>query len=686
MVAASGVKILESARASGFTGAIWPIHPSATEIGGLPCRSSLRDLPEPPDSVIVSVPADSVMQVLSDAHTSGIRSALVVSEGFADAATDEGRKRQDELIAFSRAANMAVAGPNCQGIASLRHNYAATMSEIPAETPAGGISVVSQSGGLLNAVAEFSNNRGLGLNYLISIGNQAVVDFADYIDFLLDDDATSVIALIMEGARNGRRFRAAIERAAPRKPLVVLKLGRSPAGQMATLAHTGTLAGRHEAFAALFRQNGVALVDSIEQLLETSALLSKAPLPKGNGVAMFSVSGGATVLIGDVGEQAGIEFPPLSEATNRRLQEILAVERPFGNPIDTVGMPRLRRGDNATRLIDALQDDERIDVIGLVLGMRKDGADAHHALVEAMAKAAPSARKPLLVVSFIGNSLTGRWRGYAENHGVPILDSLETGMRAIRHLVDHARVRSHGNRPTALEDFEVPGLAPGVTLTESESKRILAAAGLPITRELLVRSSEEAVRAWRDIGGAVALKIQSPDIPHKSDIGGVYLDADTAAEVESAALQVLAKSSAACPDARIDGILVQEMVQQGVEFILGMTYDDQLGPLVLLGAGGVRVEVFKDSAVRLPPIDAPDVYDMIDELKASRLLRGFRGSPECDIEALVDCCIRFSQFVAATDGHFSAIDLNPVFVCPRGQGVRIADSLMITRHLEGERT
>src|SRR5438552_12004368 len=237
---------------------------------------------------------------------------------------------------------MAIAGPNCMGLASLHYRFAATMADIPSEAASGGISLVSQSGGLLNSFAELTANRGLGVNYLISSGNEAVLEMADYIDHLADDLATKVIALIMEGAKDGRRFRAAVERAAHRKPLVVLKLGRSDFGQRATVAHTGTLAGRHDAFAALFRQAGVALVDSIDALVETAALFDIAPLPQGDRVVVMTVSGGATSLIGDLGESAGLNFPPLGEATNARVQKILGVDRAFGNPLDTVGLARLR--------------------------------------------------------------------------------------------------------------------------------------------------------------------------------------------------------------------------------------------------------------------------------------------------------------------------------------------------------
>ena len=338
----AGAKMMEFGKLAGFTGQIWPVNPGAKEIGGFACYPSLAALPETPDCVVVAVKAEAVLGVVSEAAAKGTRAVLVVSEGFADAATEEGRALQAKLVELARAKGIAVAGPNCMGISSFVNKSAATMADIPAAAVAGGISLVSQSGGLMNAVAEFAGNRGIGLNSLISNGNGAVVEVSDYIDYLVDDPGTRVIAVIMEGARDGRKFRAAIERASRLKPVVVLKLGRSAFGQAATLAHTGTLAGKHEAFAALFRQNGVALVESIDELVETAALLDLAPLPKGDRVLMLTVSGGATSLIGDLGERAGINFPPVSAATNAKLQKILGVDRQFGNPLDTVGMPRLQ--------------------------------------------------------------------------------------------------------------------------------------------------------------------------------------------------------------------------------------------------------------------------------------------------------------------------------------------------------
>jgi acetate---CoA ligase (ADP-forming) len=679
----AGARILESNARFGFAVPTWPVNPNYREIAGHRCYPSFKDLPEVPDCVVVSVPAEAVLDVVAEAAATGIQGAFVISEGFADAATDAGRELQERLVKLAREANMAIAGPNCMGIASLHYRFAATIADIPAQATSGGISLVSQSGGLLNAFAELTCNRGIGINYLVSSGNEAGLEMADYIAFLADDPATKVIACIMEGAKDGRCFRAALEQAVRRKPMVVLKLGRSEFGQRATLAHTGTLAGKHEAFAALFRQNGVALVDSIDALVESAALFHLTPLPQGDRVVMMTVSGGATSLIGDLGEAAGINFPPIREATNRRVQKILGVERAFGNPLDTVGLPRLRKDGNITAVLQALLEDDGIDVIGLVLGMRADGWDSHQELVDRLAAAARDARKPVLLVSFMSNSLTRHWRGYSQCSALPLVEDLERGLQAIRHLVDYAAFRRRvATAPprTAMPTvrIDVAALPAHRTLTEAESKKILASAGLPVTRETLARSPAEAVRIAAEIGGPVALKIQSPDIPHKSDIGGVHLGARTPAEVETAARQVLENARRNCPHAAIDGILVQEMVADGVEFILGMTYDQQFGPLIVCGAGGVTVEVFKDAAVLLPPIEREDVSAALARLKVSKLLDGFRGAPPRDVDALVECCQRFAEFVVATEGRFAAIDLNPVFVCARGHGVRIADALMET--------
>jgi acetate---CoA ligase (ADP-forming) len=393
------------------------------------------------------------------------------------------------------------------------------------------------------------------------------------------------------------------------------------------------------------------------------------------------VSGGATALIGDLGDAAGLHFPPIAETSGRRIRQILGIERELANPLDTVGLPRLRRERNLSAVLQVLLQDEGIDVIGLVLGMRADGWESHRELVDQLAETAKTSTKPLMVVSFMSNGLTRYWRGYAGAHDLPVLEDLERGLRAVRHLVDYGAFRRRADsrdsrrvrEPMRVEEFPDSSIE---LLTEAESKQILAKAGMPVTREALANSASDAIRIAAEIGGRVALKVQSRDIPHKSDVGGVYLGAATAAEVERAATQVLHNARRHCPQAAIDGVLVQEMIEDGAEFILGMTYDAQFGPLVVCGAGGTEVEIFKDVAVLLPPFSADDVTAALRGLKASKLLDGFRGAPALDFAALVECCMRFGAFAAATEGRFAAIDLNPVFVRPQGLGVRIGDALM----------
>jgi acetyltransferase len=674
-----GTKMLATLRAAGFAGAIWPVSRTSPEVEGFRCFPSLEALPSRPDCLLVAVPAEAVLPILEQGAKLGTPAALVVSEGFADEGSDEGRARQAKLARIAEEAGMAVAGPNSIGFASLGQALVATITDVVPETSIrGSVSLVSQSGGLMLAAAELCANRGVGLDKLVSIGNQAVVELADYLDYLASDPDTRVIGLIIEGVRDGRRFRASLERASRRKPVVVLKLGRSILGQAATLAHTGTLAGKDEAFVTAFRQTGAALVTTIDDFVETCALFDRARVPAGDGICMLTISGGATSLISDNGATAGVRFPPLAQATNQALKEIVGIERDFGNPVDTVGLPRLLNGDTLGRAVAALDADPSLDLIGLVIPMRLAGSPVQDRLIEGLRAAASAASKPVVAISFMSNSLNAHWRGYAQRHGLPLMEDVGAALRAVKSLVDYgAFLRKAGvDDPAQIAFVPVAPLKAGASLTEAESKQVLAAAGLPVTREFFAPTSVEAAKNAAEIGSLLAVKIQSADIPHKSDIGGVELRV-RAEDVKASAELVLAKAAKARPDARIDGVLVQEMVEDGIEFILGMNYDEQFGPMILLGAGGLQVELFQDSAVRLPPLARDDVRDMLDELKISKRLAGFRGAPPLDEEALIDCCLRFSDFVVRTDGKFAAIDINPLLVLPRGQGVKIADALIV---------
>ncbi len=674
----TGGRILGNVLGSGFGGKVYPINPNYTEVQGRPCYPTVAGLPEVPDCVVVALPVTRVLGVVEEAVAAGVPSGIVVAEGFSDGDTAAGRRRQEELQRLAAAGGMAVTGPCCMGVASLRYGFANSYFSIPRDLPPGGISLISQSGGLTNAVTELGASRNIGFNYIISSGNEAVVEMADYIEYLADDPGTEVVACIMEGAKDGAKLRRVLASTSRKKPVVVLKLGRTESGQRATVAHTGTLAGQWEAYEALFRETGVAQVESLDELVETAGLFLHQRLPAGENVVFLTISGGATALISDVNDVAGLRCPALSAATNAKLGEILGVEdRPFSNPIDTVGMPRIEQGDNLTTVLGTLLDDDGIDLVGLALSTKRIHVPTQKKLLDQVAACAGTTTKPLFVLSLVSNGLTDDCRTYSAETGVPILEDVAGGMKAVRKLVDYAAFRRR-EKPvrTAAESVDFHAPEGVVALTEHDSKRVLARAGIAVTREGLAETPEQAVEIAAGLGYPVALKVQSPDVPHKSDAGGVHLGAATAEEVETAHLRIVAKVEAAHPAAGIDGILVQEMVSDGLEVIVGMVHDAQFGPLVMVGLGGIYVEVFKDAAFRLPPLDAQDVREMLAELRGGALLDGLRGGMPRDVDALVECVVRFGDFVAHNAGRFTAVEMNPVMVRPQGLGVAVADALI----------
>ncbi|MEE8517294.1 MAG: acetate--CoA ligase family protein [Alphaproteobacteria bacterium] len=661
---------------SGFAGGLYPVHPGHGRVHDKTCYPDLKSVPEVPDCVVLAMPFAGVLEVLEETAAKGAPAAVVLAEGFADAGNDQGRERQRRLVGIAKAADMAVLGPNCMGLTSLRYGFANSFANLPDGIEAGAVSVVSQSGGLLNAVVELGHNRRLGFNYLISSGNGAVTDIADMIDYLAGDSATRVICAIVEGVGDGRKFRRAVARGVRAKPVIILKLGASGPGARAVHAHTGVLAGSDAAYKAVCRENGVAAVDSIDAMVETAHIFSRLPLPKGDRTFLFSVSGGATVLAGDLGAAAGLEFPPIGEDTNRALQQILGVDHPFHNPMDVVGAPRLAAGDNLTRCLDVVMGDDDIDLVALVKVMQRDVSPSHQTMIDQARAAARTAAKPLLMIS----EVTWHWRDAPDPDGLVIAETLGEGLAAVARLHDYARFRRDAEpltEPVPSGGIEVGDIPARATLTEYESKLILARAGLAVTREGLAASAAHAVRIAKDIGYPVALKLQSPELPHKAEAGGVALGIHTPTELRRAYKDMMARVSASHPTAEIDGVLVQEMVADGLEFILGMSNDDQFGPLVVCGTGGVLVELVGDRSVRFPPLTATGAGDMLDELKGAKMLEGTGGAAPRDREALVDAIVTFAGFVDATDGKFAAIDINPLMVLAAGKGVKVADALII---------
>ena len=664
----------------GFAGTLFPVNPGYTEIDGTACYPDMESLPAVPDCVVIAVPFGSVFEPLEAAARRGVKAAVIVAEGFADAATDEGRARQARLAAIARDYGMVLSGPNSMGLIGLKAGLGAAFTTLPDGLATGGVSLVSQSGGLLNATIELGHNRTIGFNYLLSGGNEAVVTSADYIDWLADDPGTSVIMNILEGACDGRRYREAIARAVRKKPVVLLKLGRTDAGRAAALAHTGSLAGDNAAYEALARDYPIALVRTIDEMIETAKLFDRIKRPSGGRVFLFSVSGGATVLAGDLARDAGIKLPPIGDATNSALQEILEVDHPFQNPMDVVGAPRLAKGDNLTRCLDVLLADNDFDAIAFVMVAQRSITDSHqvmHDQYEAvMARTHGSRGKPIVMISEMN------WQP-AERPAIDapyIAGTLDHGLRALKRLIDFA---TYQNNPEPLVDgtarlaplsLRIDGDTP---LGEGDSTAILEAFGLPFARHALAANAGDAVEKAHAIGFPVALKIASPHIAHKTELNAIRLNLTDNEAVQSAHNDLLNSVSTKMPEARIDGVLVQEMVADGIEIILGMVLDPQFGPLMIVGAGGTLTELIEDRAVGFAPLTHQQANAMIDSLRIARLLHGWRGGARMDRGALADALVTLSDFAARTDGQIAAIDLNPVMVLPEGQGVRIVDALIV---------
>ena len=672
-----GGRIYRNMLASGFAGPVWPVNPNYQTVGGARCWPDVESLPDTPDCVAIAVPCNAVFEPFEAAVRRGVAAAVVVAEGFADHNSTAGRARQRKLRHLAEMSGMAVNGPNCMGIVGLKHPLATAFTNMPAGLRKGGVSVVSQSGGLLNATMELGINRGLGFNYLISAGNEAVVTGADYIAWLADDPGTSVIVNIIEGVRDGRAYRGALAAAVAKKPVVVLKLGRSDAGREAAIAHTGSLAGNEAAFEAVLAECGVAQVETIDAMIETASLFSTAKLPAGDHVFVFSVSGGAAVLSGDLARKAGLNLVPLSRATSDALGKILGVSKAFRNPMDVVGAPRLVAGDNLTRCLRVLDRDPGIDAIAFVLVVQKKLSDSHRVLHEQFHALAPRMKTPVLMVS----EMTWHPAETPATGGPPVAGTLDDGLLALRQLIDHAQYRRRAaKRPPGPKRAPKPRtlvLPAARPLTEPESAELLEAAGLPFASWQFAASANAAARAAKRIGFPVAIKAVAKGLAHKTDAGGVRLGINSLAEVRRACTAIKKASAKATPDAALQGFMVQEMVAGGVEMILGARIDPQFGPLVMVGAGGTLAEIAADTALALAPVTKGEALSMIRRLKVRKLLRGYRGAAPADVAALADAVVGLSRFAAASDGKIAEIDLNPVMVLPKGEGVRIVDALVV---------
>jgi acetyltransferase len=679
-----GGRVFQQMSNFGFPGRIYPVNPRLAEINGLRCYPRLKDLPETPDHVGIIVSVQRVFDVLDECAAIGVPFATVYTAGFAETGTAEGRERQARLVAFARRSGMRIMGPNCNGVINFVDGFAMTSTAAVkgARAPAGDIGVVSHSGGLgqINIMWR-AQEIGLGISYEASCGNEADLDTLDFVRFMLESEATEVVLLAIEAIKDGEKFKAVAREAAEReKPIVVLKFGRTEAGSRAAASHTGAVAGDDAVTDAVFRQYGLIRVDECDQLYETAVLLRKRRWPTGKGAAAASPTGGNIVQLADVGARFGIEWPSYSEATQAALAKLMPGYGKVGNPTD---MTSVATGEQALyrQALNAIAADENVHVVVPIYMSiaRKDlelGADF-------VANCDKSA-----AMMWIGNCTDDPSfsRRDLVKAGLPVYRDATPCMRAFRAAIDFGNhVKAHHSGALTSErpaGINMQGARErlrfaGDRITEREAKAVLAAYGLPVTHEQLATHADEAAAHAREIGGPVALKIDSPDIAHKTEAGAIRLGIAGDAEVRSAYGEVIDAARKHAPAARLNGVLVQEMAPAGVEMMLGVVADPVFGPIVAVGLGGIYVEVLKDVAYRAAPVTVSHAEEMIAELRGARILDGVRGMAPRDRETLADLIVRLSWFAHDFCGEIAELDLNPVIVLERGAGARVVDALIV---------
>ncbi|WIW46007.1 acetate--CoA ligase family protein [Bradyrhizobium sp. 62B] len=656
----------------GFAGAIYPVNPKVAEIGGIKCYADVASLPDVPDVGLVLVGAERAHIAVRELSERGAAAAIVLASGFTETGA-EGAARQHQLM--QAAGSMRVLGPNTIGLVNLTDNIVLSASGALAmdDFPAGGIGLISQSGGILGAMLSRAAARGVGLSKLVSTSNEADLELSDFIDFLAGDDATKVIALYIEAIRNPLRFREAVLKARRAgKPIVAFKIGRSEAGAQAAVSHTGALAGSDRMYDALFRQLGVIRARTFEDLLDIPAALSAGRKLSGRRVAILTSTGGAGTIVSDSLGVAGFVTPAPDAETAAQLRSLQSgshanLDR---NPIDVTlaGLqPDLLRG--AIRIVLASPS---YDALIVIAGSSAVGSPA--LMADAIHDCLPLSDKP--VIAYVSPHAP-EVVAVLTRRGVPAYTSAESCTAALDGLLRAAmpeQVQTSASPPTAAD---ASGFPAG-SLDEAQAKALFARFGIPVVAEKVVATAREAEQAARGLGGRVVLKVLSREIAHKSDVGGVAINLTT--EVIGDRLAAMAAEVEARAGKRPEQFLVQEMISGGVEIILGM-HRDSLGTAILLGMGGVAAELFKDTTMRLLPpnggLDLSAARAMARDLVTWPLLDGFRGRPTCDVEALAEAVVAFSRMVAQLGDRLSEAEINPVFVLPAGQGVKAADGLVV---------
>lgn len=674
-----GYAVVKNMADCGYTqhGTVYPINPTAPQILGLPAYASVSDVPGPIDLAVVVIPFAHVPEALRECGKKGIPAAIVISAGFREAGK-EGLERELELVKIAQEYNLRLVGPNCLGVID---TFTPLNASFAAGTPpAGPMAFMSQSGALGTAVLDIALAGRLGLSKFVSLGNKADVSEIDLLREWENDEHTRVILIYSEGMPNGQEFIQAARQATRKKPVVAIKSGVTQAGSRAVSSHTGSLAGSEQAYQAAFQQAGILRAESMEALFDIALALGYQPPLKDDRIAIITNAGGPGILATDALERSGMSLARFELETIYALEEYLPDAASAANPVDVLGDARADRYRFALEKVAA---DPNAD--GLLVLLTPQAMTEIEATATAISELSSKIDKPVLAC-FMGEARVAEGIKILTQNGVPNYPFPERAARAFRAMADYREVQKRkppvfvqveADRKSVQQTFEKVTSEGRSSIGDAEARSILQAYQMRIPRSELASTPDQAVEAARQIGYPVVLKIASPDILHKTDVGGVKVNLRNASEVRDAFELMVYRAQRYVPDARIWGCLVQEMAPPGgTEILVGMNRDPQFGPLVTFGLGGIYVETLKDVTFRVAPFSPEEAMQMLDEIRAHAILDGVRGQPPADKEAIVDILLRIGQLVQDFP-EIAELDINPVMVYPQGQGALAIDMRLV---------
>ena len=675
-----GRRILEMLDMLGYGGAVYPVNPRYETVLGKRCYPGLEEIPEGIDAIVFCVNHRLVVEPFRIAADRGYGAAVILDGGFAEMG-EEGRGRQHELEVAARGAGMAVCGPNCMGVLSPHHRTSLYTSNLlhPEKLP-GNVAIVTQSGSI--AIGLLSDCRRFGFSHVVSTGNEAVTTTAEFIEYLADDPDTRVIATFTETIRDPERYVAALDKAADRgKPVVVLKVGRNDRTRRAITSHTGGLAGEARVFSEVLKRHRAIEVGDMDELTEVLACCQGERWPTGPKLGVLTASGGQAELILDVAGAAGLRLLPLSEAGRREAERVIGPLTGDGNPLDAWGDGKF--DVNIPHGLKVLEDEPDVDSIVMVSDSRDDSPMVPTQYTQYLAETARRTAKSCFFMNTRPGLFRQEFADALRTAGVPTIGGARQGLGAVDRLarwsVPRPELLPEPPPSVRVASFLANGNRRRARLNEVDSKRLLREAGLPVVREEVAMSREEALEAARAMGYPVVLKVASDDIAHKSDLGLVATGLADEAATARAFDDMAATLERLSPPPSDAVFIVQPMVRDAVEFFMGVSRDPDFGPVLAFGLGGVLVEIFDDVAFRPLPLCDGDVNFMIAETRCRRLLGGVRGQPPRDVQALRDCLTALGEFAWAERDSIAEIDLNPVMALPRGQGCVVVDALIVPR-------